>query len=509
MLKNQKKKQIFYEVNPLFFFDSNNDGFGDFAGLSKKIDYFLFMGITCVIIPDIFNNYNNLLLNETINFVSKYGNIDNLIQLINTFEKSNIDFAVEINLRDIQKSLLFSSDNYSQKNINFRESKKTFFLDKNQNNQIDGNWNSAKTMNAFKKVVNFWLDLNVKNIAFVNFEYLYNNDQPFDKLLIDQMKNLYKIVNSIIPNVTIIMKSALLTQNHIDICLKEEDPCADFFINNSYSLAGTNLKNKNDKFEEFKPRQLFSKIKESFIHKNCNVKITMSLGSNLSGRINSRWGNEGEFNSYASKALLTVSLASPNSTCIYYGDELGTLKINIKNDEDFNDIYAIERRRLLQSQGQSKEDFLKAQQYLSPINTQSLFQWDSSKNGGFSKAHVVFRQISSTYKKINVATQYEDEQSSLIYVKKLIEFIMNSVYSNFFNKSETVVKLVSNDVIKYIYKYSSEKLFVFINLSSKWKKINISIKLNVVFSNYSEKQYNKKIKMLAPYEAIILFSEKQ
>ena len=28
------KKLFLYEVDPLFFYDSNNDGFGDFKGLS-------------------------------------------------------------------------------------------------------------------------------------------------------------------------------------------------------------------------------------------------------------------------------------------------------------------------------------------------------------------------------------------------------------------------------------------------------------------------------------------
>jgi glycosidase len=71
---------------------------------------------------------------------------------------------------------------------------------------------------------------------------------------------------------------------------------------------------------------------------------------------------------------MTISLASTSSTLIYYGDELGMLKTNIKNNADFNDIYAIERRRKMQSQGQKQKDFYKAQQYLSPINSQSLFQ---------------------------------------------------------------------------------------------------------------------------------------
>lgn len=505
MLKKQKKKQIFYEVNPLFFYDYDGDGFGDLIGLSKKIDYFKFIDISCIIIPDIFNNNNNLLFNNALNSKYIYGKHSDLIELIENLKINNIEFAVEINLRDIKKSLLFSENN-SNNNFEFKDSKKEFFLDKNQNGDWTENWNSIKTTKAFDKVIGFWNNLNVNNFVFTNFEYLYNKNIPLDNLCLEQIKNLYKTVNKLNSNITIILKSALLTQKNIDDCLNATNTAADFFINNSYSLVGLDPKKNNDKFEVFKPYKLFSKIENSFVSNEGNSnKNIMSLGSSLSGRINSRWGNEDSLFSLASKALLTISLTSSHSSLIYYGDELGMLKINIKNKEDFNDIYSLERGRLLQSQGQSQNDFIKAQQYLSPINTQSLFQWDSSKNGGFSKGNVSIRQLSTTYDKINVSKQYNDKDSSLYYLKNIIEFIKNPIYSIFFNNSITTVKTISKDIIKYTHKHANEKLFIFINASNKWKKININSKLEVIFSNYTEKKYVNKIKMLAPFESIILF----
>ena len=131
MLNNKNRKQIFYEVNPLFFYDSNNDGFGDFQGISKKMDYFSFMDVDCVIIPDVFNNHNTLLFGGFINLKSKYGNMNDLKEMIDSFKKSQIDFAVEINLKDIKKSLLFSEDG-SIKGDGLGENKKSFFLDRNE-----------------------------------------------------------------------------------------------------------------------------------------------------------------------------------------------------------------------------------------------------------------------------------------------------------------------------------------------------------------------------------------
>ncbi|MGL6124908.1 MAG: alpha-amylase family glycosyl hydrolase [Metamycoplasmataceae bacterium] len=506
MLNNKKNKLIFYEVNPLFFYDSNNDGFGDFEGISRKIEYFTFIGIDCVIIPDIFNNYNDLMFGKFVNLKNKYGTMNDLKKMIANFETKKIDFAVEINIKKINKSLLFSKDGVINSG-EIGELKKAFFLDKHQSEIQSENWNSKKTMESFNKIIKFWISLNVTNFVFVNFEGLFNNNETFGSTLRDQMIELYKITKEINSQSTIILKSGFLSQENITNCLRGDKKSADYFIDTSYSLVGTNNKTKNDKFETFKPRKLFKILKETSRNNNLNTNLIMSLGSSLSGRLNSRWGDEKSFNSVASKAFITLSVIGPSSSLIYYGDELGMLKTDIKNIHDFNDVYAVERKRLMQSQGQKEEDFLKAQQYLSPINTQSLFQWDSSINGGFSKGEVTIRKISKTYKEINVANQYNNPNSSLYYLKKLIEFTKNPIYRNFFNEEATIanVRLISNGVIKYTYTLNEEKLFIYINISKNWKKVNISEKLIIILSNYSRKTYTKKIKMLAPFETLILF----
>ncbi|MEZ4257274.1 MAG: maltose alpha-D-glucosyltransferase [Polyangiales bacterium] len=42
------KKAVFYEVYVRSFFDSNNDGYGDFQGLTSRLDYLEKLGVTCI-----------------------------------------------------------------------------------------------------------------------------------------------------------------------------------------------------------------------------------------------------------------------------------------------------------------------------------------------------------------------------------------------------------------------------------------------------------------------------
>src|SRR5262247_3272736 len=42
------KDAILYELHVKAFYDSNDDGFGDFRGLVQKLDYLQSLGVTCL-----------------------------------------------------------------------------------------------------------------------------------------------------------------------------------------------------------------------------------------------------------------------------------------------------------------------------------------------------------------------------------------------------------------------------------------------------------------------------
>src|SRR3954470_425872 len=42
------KDAVIYQAHVKSFFDSNNDGIGDFPGLTQKLDYLQGLGVTCI-----------------------------------------------------------------------------------------------------------------------------------------------------------------------------------------------------------------------------------------------------------------------------------------------------------------------------------------------------------------------------------------------------------------------------------------------------------------------------
>src|SRR5436305_9282328 len=46
--KDWYKDAIIYELHVKAFYDGNNDGFGDFVGLTEKLDYIQDLGVNCI-----------------------------------------------------------------------------------------------------------------------------------------------------------------------------------------------------------------------------------------------------------------------------------------------------------------------------------------------------------------------------------------------------------------------------------------------------------------------------
>lgn len=103
------KKLFLYEVDPLFFYDANNDGFGDFKGLSQKINYFQYLNIDAILLPDIFNQEEIIAKDVQISIYDKYGNLKQLKKMIDDFQKNNIDIYVQIDLKNILKSMILKT----------------------------------------------------------------------------------------------------------------------------------------------------------------------------------------------------------------------------------------------------------------------------------------------------------------------------------------------------------------------------------------------------------------
>src|SRR5882724_9524135 len=93
------KDAIIYETHVKAFFDSNNDGIGDFQGLLQKLDYLQSLGVTCLWLLPFFpsplrdDGYD---IADYTNVHASYGTLDDFKTFLNAAHERNLQVLIEL-----------------------------------------------------------------------------------------------------------------------------------------------------------------------------------------------------------------------------------------------------------------------------------------------------------------------------------------------------------------------------------------------------------------------------
>ena len=507
MLFNGHKKMFLYYVDPLFFKDSANDGYGDFQGFLSKLDYFEFLNVDGIIFPDLFNQEKTILKPHDISIFNKYGKLIELKQIIDQLKEKQIDFFMEISLRDILSSNM--NANLDDRNANEILIKK---IDQDLK-QLD--WSNEATTKLLNHIINFWTKRKINNFIITNFEDLANDNlaSEWNPTLIAHLEKIYQVIKNNDPEITISLKSSSLSTKTVnDIFENYLGRVCDYFIDNSYGFICTNKNNPTQIMEKFSAKKIFQRLKKIKIKPENYYKYIVTFDSNRIGRISSRWFDETVLHCKAHKSFLLLANFFPYSSINYYGNELGILRTKIRSIDQYYDFDYNQKKRQLESIGYPEEKFHESQYYLSPIHSQSLFAWDSSANGGFSSSAQLIREPSINYQKNNVQTQSNDIHSVLNFYKMLINFIKTSKeYQSFFT-SAAVIKINKKwfqNLFSYQLINNKIRLNLIINPTNKAMVKRINKKQHILISSYDVKNnlFNKKTRFINPYESFVFISK--
>src|SRR5437773_3802265 len=93
------KDAIIYQAHVKSFYDSNNDGIGDFQGLTQKLDYLQSLGITCVWLLPFFpsplrdDGYD---IADYLNVHPSYGTLDDFKAFVAAAHERHIKVLIEL-----------------------------------------------------------------------------------------------------------------------------------------------------------------------------------------------------------------------------------------------------------------------------------------------------------------------------------------------------------------------------------------------------------------------------
>lgn len=204
------KDAVIYELHVKSFFDSNNDGIGDFKGLSQKVDYLERLGVTAVwLLPfypsplrddgydiaDYFKvnpQYGTLRDFQTFLREAHQRGIRVITELVvnhtsdqhEWFQKSRRaktgspwrDFYVWSDTPDKYMDARIIFTDFETSNWTWDPVAKAYFWHRFYSHQPDLNYDNPAVEQAILKVVDFWFDLGVDGVRMDAVPYLYERE---------------------------------------------------------------------------------------------------------------------------------------------------------------------------------------------------------------------------------------------------------------------------------------------------------------------------------------------
>ncbi|MEO7291932.1 MAG: alpha-glucosidase, partial [Ginsengibacter sp.] len=514
------KEAVVYQIYPRSFKDTDGDGVGDIKGIIEKLDYIKSLGIDVIWLNPIFgspNDDNGYDISDYQGIMKEFGTMKDFDALLKGMHKRKIKLVMDLVVNH-------SSDEHKW----FQESRKSrtnpyrnyyhwwnaergkpahrfsffdvdgsawkydsltnaYYLHYFSRKQPDLNWENPKLRKEIYDMMNFWFKKGVdgfrmdvisaisKDTTFPELPAKYNGDfvayyadgpnlHKYLKEMNKESLSKYDVM-SVAEGLGVITETA---HNFVDPERKE--------LNMLYHFEGMGLGYLPGQFKhmdlngysllEFK--KIYSKWDSVFANKGWG---TVYLGNHDQPRMLTRWGNDAPKYREASSKMLTTFLLTMRATPYYYfGDELGMSNIKFDKIEDYRDIETLNYYKKLQNENGDLDYFLEGQKISARDNGRTPFQWNETKNAGFSTA-APWLKVNPNYKKINVAAQEKDPDSVLNYFRKMVN-LRKALPELVYGKYQMLDK-DNEKVYAYTRTLDRKKVLVLLNFSLSHLKFEI------------------------------------
>lgn len=237
------KDAIFYEVYVRGFYDSSGDGVGDFRGLTMKLDYLQWLGITCIWLLPFYESPlrdGGYDISDYYAVLPEYGSIADFKEFLSAAHERSIRVIADLvvnhtsdrhpwflesrsSLHSAKRDWYVWSDSdqkYSQARIIFTDTERSnwtwdeqagaFYWHRFFSHQPDLNYDNSEVRQAMLDVVSFWLDLGVDGFRVDAAPYLFEREETNCENLPEThefLKQLRKFVDERYPDVLLLAEA--------------------------------------------------------------------------------------------------------------------------------------------------------------------------------------------------------------------------------------------------------------------------------------------------------------
>ncbi|MFA6076103.1 MAG: alpha-glucosidase [Negativicutes bacterium] len=486
------KETVFYELYMPSFCDSNNDGIGDFRGITQKLGYLADLGIKGIWLtpfypsPKVDNGYD---VSDYCGIDSDYGTMDDFSDFINKAHSLGIKVIVDIVINHTSDKHPWFIESRKSKDNPYRDyyiwrsapnnwesffsgsawefdvATGEYYYHKFAKEQVDLNWTNPKILAEVKAILKFWLDAGVDGFRFDVINYLtcagITADNPVNEQGEQEHQNdiNQQGVASVIGEICEYVRSfgALFTVGEVG-----SDKLAVLKNYQGESLLDVVFNFNLGSVKDFDSRLIFNEIR------NMETELpgfpTLFFSSHDMSRYISRFG-ETERDIERAKAVAALMLCLKGIPFIYFGDEIGMTDLNVDSINDINDIQGRNNFVTAIRDGKSPEQALEIANRNNRDKSRSPMQWNAASGAGFTKGRN-WLKINPNHAIVNVETEKANAASLLNCYKKLIN-LRNTESCLMYGEYQELT--YTDGLIKFVRKVVSEEIVVFVNFDREQK----------------------------------------
>ncbi|MDI5948832.1 glycoside hydrolase family 13 protein [Flavobacterium yafengii] len=539
------KEAVVYQVYPRSFKDSDDDGVGDLKGIISKLDYIKSLGIDAVWLNPIYtspNDDNGYDISDYRQIMTDFGTMEDFDLLLKGMHERGIKLIMDLVVNHSSDEHEWFKQSRSSRDNKYRDyyhwwpaekgkppyrwsffdvnsdawkydaQTDAYYLHYFSQKQPDLNWENPKLRQEIYEMMRFWLDKGIDGFRMDAFQFA-SKDTTWPELPKGYEKNIIKYygvgphlhdylqeMNREVFSKYDIMTVAEGAGSTPEDAMLFVDPDRKE-LNMAYHFESVDIGKHINDFGLVKYKDIFSRYDETFKDKGW---LSIFLANHDQPRMVSKFGNDTpEFREISSKMLSTFIMTMRGTPYYYYGDELGMTNIRFDSIANYHDVDTRNKYIGLKNKGGDLKAFLEGQKQTSRENGRTPFQWDATKNAGFTTGKP-WLKVNPNYNLINAEAQEKDPNSTLNYFRTLVQLRKKKpvlVYGKY-----TLLDRENPNVFAYTRELEGKKVLVLLNFSDKESSFNIGIsttKSKIILDNYTGTK-NLKKNVLRPYEAALI-----
>lgn len=437
------KEAVFYQIYMPSYSDSSGDGYGDFKGMTQKLDYLQGIGVKGIWLtpflssPKVDNGYDIANYYE---IDPTYGTKADFDVFLNEAHKRGIKVIMDMVLNHTSTDCKWFQESKKSRANPYRDYyiwkdkpnnwesffggtawqidtlTNQYYYHKFDKRMADLNWSNPKVVAEVEKVLRFWLECGVDGFRLDVINFLTTDGITGDNPMKDGVQEHINDINQSGVSAAIKKIKAVVNEYENRFVVGEigSDKIEILKQYQSPDLLDVVFNFNFGSIEKFSAQRIFDELQS--MEKNMSSYPTLFFSSHDMPRMIDRLADG---NAEKATALAALILTAKGVPFIYYGEEIGMHNITAQNIEDMVDIQGKTHYQLALEKGKNPDEALREGNKHNRDKSRSPMQWSGDALAGFS-TEKSWIKINPDYKEVNVQVLEQQKNSILNTYKELI-----------------------------------------------------------------------------------------